>query len=371
MPDRIAASIFVALCLAGCMTTRPAESPEIRETIPTEAVYFNDKKLTPDGRGKARKRRVANILALSGGGSHGAYGAGFLTGWTESGTRPKFDIVTGVSTGALMAIYAFLGPEYDAKLRELYTEISTSDIYSNKGPSGFLSDSLYDYSPLKRQIEKNIDQAMLNRIAAEHRKGRRLYVATTNLDSTQLVVWDMGDIAAGGRTNDVQMFQKVIRASATVPAFFKPVYIKPVRGVQLRQAHVDGGITAPVLLSDFLFRVKASRRNLFVVVNSSLSSRNAVKPVKPEVSDIARKAIGGLSRSLLQQTVYRGYVRATKSKTRFFLTSIPDREHPLDSSLKFNRKNMRKLFTAGRRQALSRSIWQRRPPTLQVFDVVD
>ncbi len=363
-------ALFAVLVLAGCVD-RPAESLQFRDQIPMEAIALNDSEITPTGMSSySDPDNSFNMLALSGGGAYGSYGAGVLSGWTQSGKRPEFDLVTGVSTGALMAVFAFLGPQYDGLLERFYTEVRESEIFTRRGIQGLFSDALYDNTPLKRQIERYVTPQVLQAIAVEHRKGRRLYVGTTNLDSGELVVWNMGAIATGGRTNPLQHFQKVLRASAAVPGFFPPVYIKPLRGVQLRQAHVDGGVKAPVLLSDFLFRARSGRKSLYVIVNDSLSAKDPVEAVEANLASIARKSISTLSRQLLIQSVYRGYVRARNSSTRFSITSVPDELGLGTTSLQFNPAQMRRLFEAGRRNALSASPWLRRPPDLRSFDVV-
>lgn len=312
------------------------------------------------------------ILALSGGGAYGAYGVGILNGWTERGDRPEFDAVTGVSTGALISVFAFLGPQYDGVLRKLYTETSQDQVFTSRGIGGLLSDSLYDNSPLKRQIERYITADLLRAIAAEDSKGRRLYVATTNLDAGELVVWDMGKIAVegtAGRANPVQHFQKILRASSAVPGFFPPVYIKPQRGVQLRQAHVDGGVKSPLLVSDFLFSSKGRDRRLYVIVNDNISPRDAFAAVDGNLPSIARKTIATLTKELLIQNVNRGYARAVHSGTKFFLTSVPDKLGLNAQSLSFDKKLLQRLYAAGREKALSATPWKRKPQGIRSFDV--
>ncbi|MFD0917325.1 patatin-like phospholipase family protein [Pseudahrensia aquimaris] len=362
-----AAVLFLAACVG-----RPAENSSIRNINPMEAVALDDPAVMPvaaQTRANFAPDNSFDILALSGGGAYGAYGAGVLSGWTQRGTRPQFDVVTGVSTGALMSVLAFLGPRYDELLRELYTETKAGDIFIDKGLKGLFTDSLYDNSPLQRQIERVVTPQLIADIAREHAKGRRLYVATTNLDAGQLIVWDMGEIASGGRTNPELHFRKVLRASAAVPGFFPPVYIKPQRGVQLRQAHVDGGVKAPVLLADFLFRVPQKNKNLYVIVNDSLSADDPVEPIDGNLASIARKSISTLTRQLLIQTVYRGYARASNSGTKFHLASVPDSLGQGNTSLEFNREQMRKLYEAGRQQALAPSPWLSRPPNIRTYDV--
>ncbi|MEM8748654.1 MAG: patatin-like phospholipase family protein [Pseudomonadota bacterium] len=364
--------LLMLVVVTGCVG-RPPESPETRALIPTEAVSINEESTAATEAVSKRVKDRVTILALSGGGADGAYGVGVLNGWTKRGDRPKFDIVTGVSTGALMSVYAFLGPKYDALLKELYTTQEESDIYREKGPTGLLTDSLYDNTPLKEQIEKFITQEVIDKVAAEHAKGRRLYIATTNLDSSQLVVWDMGLLASNGgegRADNLQLFQKVMRASSAIPVLFPPVYIKPKRGVQLRQAHVDGGVKAPVLISDFLFKQPARKRELYVIVNGSLALQNSFQAVRPNIRNIATMAVGGLTSELTHQVVYRGYVRAQNSGTKFQLTAIPDDVVPLDNALEFNKEHLKLLYDRGFKESQRRDFWWKSPPTIKKYDRV-
>ncbi len=367
---RLLAIFGLSLALVACVS-RPDESLAIRSLTPTEAVEVLDVNKTPaSASALALKRQTNTILALSGGGADGAFGAGILNGWTKAGTRPDFDIVTGVSTGALMAALAFLGPEYDDELRVLYTTQTNEDIFRNKGIAGFFSDSLYDNTPLKKQIQSVITRNFLDKVAAEHAKGRRLYVATTNLDAGTRVIWDMGQIAGGNRADAVLMFQKVLRASAAIPGFFKPVYIKPVKGVQLRQAHVDGGLKEPILVPNFVFKTKARKRNIYLIVNGRMARFEAEQAVKPELDDIARKSITELTRSLLYTKVYQGYVRARNSGSNFNLVTIPDEITPSKEALDFDPARMQKLYNIGYRIATSARPWKSEPPRLQQLDRV-
>ncbi len=361
-------ALVALLILAACIQ-RPKESLEIRTISPMEAINPIQAVIHSNSYKDADK--VYRVLALSSGGADGAFGAGVLRGWTQSNKRPQFDVVTGVSTGALMAVLAFLGPEYDPMLEELYTSISSKDIFRKKGLGAFGSDSLYDYTPLKKQIESVITEELIAKIAREHAKGRRLYVATTNLDAGELVIWDMGEIANGGRTNPVQHFQKVLRASAAVPGFFSPVYIKPQRGVQLRQAHVDGGVKAPILVSDAMYVSRQKKRQLFMIVNGNTAKYNSSVPTSGKLADIAQKSIAELMRELMDDTIYRGYASAVNSGMKFYMTSIPDSILPSQKSLDFNKTRMRKLFDAGRRVGASGlKAWTQQPPRLGKFEKI-
>jgi predicted acylesterase/phospholipase RssA len=187
------------------------------------------------------------VLALSAGGSYGAFSAGLLNGWTDSGARPTFDVVTGVSAGALAATYAFLGSTHDAELKKLFTTVSDRDIYRRRGPLAPLrSDSVASNAPLRELIQSHMTPDVLGEVARAHAQGRRLYVGTTNLDTKRLVVWDMGAIATRG---DANLYADLLLASAAIPGFFPPVSISvEVNGRRYTETHVDGGVTAQVFV---------------------------------------------------------------------------------------------------------------------------
>ena len=190
-----------------------------------------------------------NILALSGGGANGAFGAGILHGWSEAGSRPSFKIVTGISTGALTAPFAFLGSEYDPTLKKVYTSVATRDIMRVRPfivMRGGL-DSLADTTPLQKLLEEYITDDVIRDVARAHQTGRRLYIGTTDLDASRLVIWNMGVIAAADRPEAFDLFRSVMLASASIPILFPPVYI-PVEagGAAYEEMHVDGGVTTQV-----------------------------------------------------------------------------------------------------------------------------
>jgi len=365
--------IATAMLVAACSSSRPLEDAALRTLTPVHAVSLFDENNQPNkvlGDDKKNAESL-DILAISGGGSNGAYGAGVVYGWTQTGDRPNFDIVTGVSTGALIAILAFAGPEYDETLRRLYTEQTNKTIYKEKGPiAGLFSDSYYDYTPFKKQIARVVNDRLLAKVAEEYNKGRRLYIATTNIDAGKLVVWDVGKLAASDRHNKLLRTQKIIRASATVPGFFKPVYIKPRNGIEIRQAHVDGSVKAPVLIRNFMFKRKAKHKNLYIILNSQLKLADAAKPVKPDVASISAKAISELIRGLTYKTVYQGYVTAKNARSTFNMTFIPDDANPIEFSLNFDQKKMRQLFNRGVQSGRNVKMWRNEPPRLESFERV-
>jgi Patatin-like phospholipase len=211
-------------------------------------------------------------LAISGGGSDGAYGGGVLAGWTQAGSRPEFAVVTGSSIGALIAPFAFLGPRYDEEIHKDFTSISAADIFEDRATA----DSLFDHWPLRRQVEQRITPSLLIEIAAEHARGRRLLVATTSLDTGRPVIWNLGAIAARGDESALKLFRNVLLASSSIPGFFSPMLVEAeANGKHLQEMHNDGTLTAPffVLPQSMLSASAATRppiSELYVIVNSKL-----------------------------------------------------------------------------------------------------
>jgi predicted acylesterase/phospholipase RssA len=372
---RYAALAVLGLLLIACAATRPLELEDVRTETPVGAVELFDATGNPINAqlqvAPGMVKPELNILALSGGGADGAFGAGVLVGWSAAGLRPRFDVITGVSTGALMATLVFVGPELDPVLEEAYTSVNSKDIYKSKGIKAVFSDSLYDYTPLKNKIDSIITEDLLDRVAAEHRAGRRLYVATTNLDSGDLVVWDMGFIAASGHPRRLEIYQQVLRASAAVPGLFKPVYIRPSGASKGRQMHVDGGVKAPVLLRSFMLGQPAARRSVYLIINSQLKLLNADKAVEPEVIDISKKSIAELLRGLLYRTVYQAYVTARQAKASFRLISIPDNIAAAKDGLTFEPEVMKRQFEIGRDFGRSGSGWMSEPPRLEDLERIN
>jgi len=217
-------------------------------------------------------------LALSGGGADGAYGAGLLTGWSQSGNRPEFALVTGSSIGGLIAPYAFLGSRADDDLRKNFAEITAADVFEDKQTP----ESLFDSWPLKQTIEKRVTKEMLAAIAAEHKKGRRFLVATTNQDAGRRVIWNMGAIAEKGDDKALKLFRDVLLASSSIPGFFQPVMIDvEANGKKFQEMHLDGTVTAPffvmpesMLAADSTARLPTNQ--IYVIINSKLESEFSI-----------------------------------------------------------------------------------------------
>src|SRR5260370_31832836 len=250
-------------------------------------------------------------LAISGGGSDGAYGAGVLTGWSESGLRPEFAVVTGVSIGALIAPFAFLGPRYDEVVHKNFTTIGAADIFEDRTTR----DSLFDYWPLKRVIEQRVTPALLSEIAAEHARGRRLFVATTNLDAGRRVVWNMGAIAARGEEG-LRLFRDVLLASSSIPGFFSPVPIEvEANGKKFHELHDDSTLTAPFFLlpHTLLSPLCATRPpfgQLSIIVNSKPSPD--FKMPDRNIPGIRGRSIGVALAAALRAEGMLVYIRAPR-----------------------------------------------------------
>lgn len=251
------------------------------------------------------RRPVVNFLALSGGGSDGAFGAGILNGWTAAGSRPEFDLVTGVSTGALTAPFAFLGPKYDAALKEVFTTSDSKDIAIARPVRGLLGgDSLASNAPLAGVVAHYVTPEFLAEVAAEHRKGRRLLIGTTNLDAERPVIWDMGAIATSGSPEALELFRTVLLSSAAIPAVFPPGFIKVAAdGATYEEMHVDGGATREVFLVPTQFMASKTDgrlginpvRRAYIIRNGHVSPE--YKPVKARTLSIAGRAVSSLIKS--------------------------------------------------------------------------
>jgi patatin-like phospholipase len=320
----------------------------------------------------ARGRRpVMTSLALSGGGSDGAFGAGVLGGWTASGKRPEFDVVTGVSTGALTAPFAFLGPKYDGVLKEVFTQSDTKDVAIMRPVRGLLGgDALASNAPLAKVIDRYIDEAFLEEVAAEHRKGRRLLIGTTNLDAERPVIWDMGAIATSGSPEALDLFRTVLLASAAIPAVFPPGFIKvSAGGSTYEEMHVDGGATREVFLVPTQFMaskvdgglgIRPIRRT-YIIRNGHVAPE--YKVVKARTLSIAGRAVSSLIKSQGVGDLYQLYVFCKRNGIDYNLAYIPADFHDT-STQAFDPVYMSRLYERGYQMAASGYPWKKQPPQM-------
>lgn len=318
-----------------------------------------------------------DALALSGGGQDGAFGAGLLCGWTKAGTRPTFKLVTGISTGALMAPFAFLGPSYDDKLKYFYTNTSDKDIYKPYSIFTLLLaaaritsvPSLADNQPLAKLLDKIIDERMLKEIAAEHLKGRRLLIGTSEMYSQRLVIWDMGAIAASNSPKALPLFRKIILASSALPASFPPQFFKVVaEGKQYDEMHVDGGVEVQVMLfenaivpfsreGNFLKGQRRIRR-LYIIRNQSVHPK--WENVKPQLKFIAIRSIDSLIKSQSIGDLYRLYTYAKRDNFEYNLAYVPKNFHEKPNGM-FDPVYMHQLFNRGYQLGQTGYPWEHHP----------
>ncbi len=297
-----------------------------------------------------------------GGGSDGAFGAGVLVGWTETGKRPSFDIVTGVSTGALMATLAFLGPKHDADLRRLYTEISDKDILKKRGIFGLFGGFLYNRTPLEAMIASTVGTAMLDEVAAEYRKGRRLYVATTDLDAGTTTVWDMGKIASSTSPYRATLYHDVLAASAAIPGVFRPAFFSADGKAPAMQ--VDGGVKNAVLFRSYMIDTASGEpQHVWAIVNGQIRWETEGEPTGANLQDTLPKTISEMLRTITRRSIYRVYVMAKNGGASYHLAYIPD-SVPETNPISFESAGMARLFEAGRQLALKQQ-WQDEPPRLE------
>jgi Patatin-like phospholipase len=308
-----------------------------------------------------------SLLAISGGGDNGAFGAGVLVGWSESRTRPSFKIVTGISTGALIAPLAFVGPGYDPLLAEMYTTIGQSDIFEKRPVlAGFVSDALADSKPLRNLIAKYVDSNLVARIAEESRRGRALVIITTNLDAGVPVIWNIGAIAESERAEAPGLIRKILLASASIPGFFPPVMFNVmVDGVAHQEMHVDGGASMQTFLYPAALQVRkipngGSRpRTAYVIRNGRLTQ--GWDEVARSTPAIATRAVATLTTNSGVGDLYRIYALAKRDGVRLQLAYIGD-DFEQPHSAEFDRQYMVELFEYGRAKARAGYPWRGAPP---------
>jgi hypothetical protein len=360
-----------ALMLAGCGTLARPEGP--LRIAPESLIRVNDPRIRSDDTQKiqaladeiegrlGRAGGHETILALSGGGANGAYGAGVVVGWTRRGDRPQFDVVTGVSTGALAAPFAFLGPDWDAELREAYVGGGTNGLLSARTFAAFAAPSLFSSRVLRTLVDQNVTPELLRQIAIEHAKGRRLLVATTDLDTQETVIWDMGVLATQGDADALTLFRDVLVASASIPGIFPPVLIAGVTGdgQVVQDMHVDGGVNTPFLAipEDLLLWTNPSRARadsaLYVIVNGQVGRNTGVTPGR--IDGILARTYDSMSKASLRLSLAATAAFGSRNGMRVEMSAIPD--NVTVSSLKFDTATMQALFELGQARSASGEAW--------------
>ena len=316
-------------------------------------------------------------LALSGGGSKGAFGAGLLNGWSAAGTRPEFSVVTGVSTGALIAPFAFVGPDYDRHLEAFYTNTHTDDVFRLRNLlSLFGRDSFSDTSPLQDLLEEHIDEPFLERVAKEYARGRILWIGTTNLDAQRPVIWDMGAIASSGHPRAAELFRAVMLASAAIGGAFPPVYM-PVEadGNHYDEMHVDGGTSNQVFLypsavdSKTLSEMEPGierQRTVYVIRNAKVTPQ--WQAVQPRLGRIVVRSVATLIKTQGIGDLFRIYAGTLRDGMDFRLAVVPA-EFQEERESAFDPVYMRKLFDFAFQLAKNGYPWATEPPGFALPEV--
>ena len=312
------------------------------------------------------------FLAISGGGDDGAFGAGLLAGWSARGDRPVFGLVTGVSTGALSAPFAFLGSEYDAKLKKVYTDTSAGDIFNKRGLlAAVANDAMTDTTPLRNMIASFVDETMIKRIAEEYGKGRLLLIMTTNLDQGRSVIWNIGAIAASEYPGARDLIIDVLRASAAIPGLFPPVMLDvSIDGKRYQEMHVDGGAVAQAFLYPPSLNLKTHsarfgierKRVAYILRNGRLFRPE--EDVKRQTLSIATQAISTMTATSGVNDTYRMYVITKRDGVGFNLAYI-DNDFTLPYKGPFDQGYMRALFEYGYDKGKVGYRWHKKPPGYQ------
>lgn len=383
---------LIALLVAGCAASGRTLPPPDADTYRSAEVpgyenirfYADEEPVFLDGWLDAQRALLAtnpslaarqNGLALSGGAEDGAYGAGFLKGWTERGDRPEFSWVTGISTGALMAPFAFLGPEYDDELERLYTR-TTADQIIAFDPLGALfgASAFGETAPLRTLIEAQVNEAFVAALARESRRGRTLLIGTTNLDAQRHVIWNIGRIAETGRTDTPRLIADILLASASIPGAFPPVLFDVViDGKRFEEVHVDGGVTHQIFAYPIATPVRETEERLginpdktmWVIRNAKIGA--AYRPVDLGVGSLAARSIFTLTKYQGRGDLFSLERLAQRDGYDFRLTFVPD-SFDVPYERFFDPGYMQALYDVGYRAAKAPVPWVE---TLQEVIVTD
>ncbi len=385
------ASILCLVGLAACSTleSRQAVPPNERKAatvlgIPNERFFVDepaamqaeqirslDREAKSLGIGKGGVLPTAYVLSLSGGGDDGAFGAGLLVGWTAHGDRPQFKMVTGVSTGALIAPFAFLGPKYDSALTDVYTDINPSKVYETRFPitAALTQDALASTAPLYATISRHFDEAMLEKIAVEYGKGRLLLIQTTDLDAGRPVIWNIGAIAASRRPGALDLVRHILLASASIPAAFPPVMFDvEVNGKHYQEMHVDGGAVSQAFVVPPSLNLRKGREAsglrrrgvvVYIIRNSHLTTQWS--DVEQLTLPIAGKAVSTLINYNGVGDLYREYLVTKRAGATFNLAYIGDEFHAAHKA-PFDQAYMRALYRFAYEKSAKGYPWGHAPP---------
>jgi len=374
----IAYTLLLSSC-SGTLRKTPVPEAYVDKVKPigfTKIRYWGDNRKNKAYKGKLIASLSRNgptkpiyILGISGGGSYGAFSAGILNGWTASGTRPNFNLVTGISTGALIAPFAFMGPSYDHLLKELYTTIDTDNVISFSFPlfkviSG--SDAIGDSAPLKKLLKQYITRDFLDQLVKASKGRRSLLIGTTNLDARRLVIWDMVEIAKRPGKYPVKMFREIMLASASIPVAFPPVYV-PVSYNRKKyyELHVDGGVMSSVFVTAGLIDPDEAAKalgweslppiNIYVLRNNYMEP--PYQPPKRNLFSIAGQSILTLTSNIGKADLLKIKVLSAHEKVNFKYINVPKTFEYVPEET-FDQKEMQALYALGYKLSVKGVPWR-------------
>jgi hypothetical protein len=372
---RAACLIVAALSTAACSGAARREHPRYWYDMGTPVGFTERVRIVAEDRAAFEKdterflalvRRASggatiNILALSGGGAGAAFGAGALTGLSKAGIRPEFQVVTGVSAGALTAPFAFLGPAWDGQLTESFSGQRSVNLLQFSLTGTFFGASVFRGKPLAELVNHYATEEMLRAVAQEAAKGRLLLIATTDLDSERSVIWDLSAIALHGGPAALELFRQVLIASASIPGLFPPVMI-PVEalGTTFEEMHVDGSTTASMFIAPEIASVLPDQlrglrgANLYVMANEQVGATTVTTRVR--ATAILKRGVQAVLHSSTRGAVLAAYAIATRNDMHFDVTAIPD-DYPFNGLLDLKPERMRALFNFGANCAMRGELW--------------
>jgi len=348
----------------GLAANHTIDSQVVRPTVTSLAATFEAMPPNPVA------KKPLNALALSGGGQYAAFNAGLLLGWTASGKRPSFDAVTGVSSGALVGLYAFLGPKYDPRLQFFFTTLQDKDIFRYRPIYELVNNgALADPQRMKKLFETEINDCMLMDIRDAHAEGRRFYVATMNLKTRRVCIWDVGAIASSGRPDAGELVRKIILAAASIPGLLPSVHFDyEVEGQRFKEEHVDGGAASQTFLRLGPGSIRPDNDRLLWLKGSNLYAMAAGKLYPPLLKDdpgFIRRVTSTVSAALY--ALYRSelmglYAFCAVSGMKFQMLAIPDDTEVPGNSMTFDPVAMKKLFALGYDLSKEKIAWRLTPP---------
>jgi hypothetical protein len=366
----VCSMLLIGVISSGCSTSRASftagqQAIAAVPDIPHARAWADDGNglfESPAFRPVAGPHQPIRILALSGGGAEGAFGAGVLVGMSRSGNRPQFTVVTGSSIGGLIAPYAFLGSAYDAALQRVFTGGELENLFKIDGLNGIFGSAVFKNEPLRNLVFRHVDENLLRAIAGEHRRGRRLYVVTSNIDAQRTVIWNMGAIAASDALGRLDLFRKILVATVAVPGMWSPEYIEVrARGERFQEMHVDGGVTSNVLAVPEAVLLKSIERRsgppsqLYVIVNGKLAPDFAM--IENKTLSIVTRSFFTTVKSNTRNTLIATYAFARRNGWQYNMTAIPQNHKISTTSIDFDAKYMRGLFALGLEHGVNPRLW--------------